>query len=187
MASNARLDLRRECGRKMIQCTGMAFAVLGRAGGLLLCAAIVLELLHRLRLRSGGLPVWRRLRSLGERSVSFDPGPLYLAVGIAPVLLFVSPPWSLAIVALPSLADSAAAIAGLLTGGPRLPGSTRKTVAGSATFLLVATAVGLVLGIPSFQATSLGIVGMIVEWASPRGTDNLLLSAAGVLTMVAFS
>ena len=171
----------------MIQCTGMLFAVLGRLGGVLLFAAIVLELAHRLRLKRGGLPVWRRLRSLGERGAAFDPGPLYLAVGIAPVLLFVSSPWSLAIAALPSLADSAAAMAGLVIDGPRLPGSSRKTIAGSAMFFLVATAAGMVVGISLFHAVVLGIVGVIVEWASPRGTDNLLLAAAGVLTMVVFA
>jgi dolichol kinase len=165
----------------------MIFAVLGKAGGVLLCVAIGLDLLHRARLGRGGLPLWRQLRSLGERASGFDPGPLYLAVGMAPVLLFVSPPWSLAIVALTALADSAAAVVGLLADGPRLPGSTRKTLAGSATFLLVAAGFGLLAGIPPFQAMTLGFVGMLVEWASPRGTDNVLLPAAGVLTMVVVS
>jgi dolichol kinase len=187
MSSNARLDLRRECVRKIIQSTGMVFAVLGRLGGALLLVAILLELVHRIRLKRGGLPVWRQLRSLGERGAGFDPGPFYLAVGIAPVLLFVSPPWSLAIAALPSLADSAAALVGLLADGPKLPGSSRKTIAGSATFFVVATVVSLLVGIPPVQATTLGCVGVIIEWASPRGTDNLLLSAAGILTLVVFS
>lgn len=180
-------ELKKECVRKAIQCSGMVFAVLGKTGGILLCVAVVFELVHMILFSKGGLPAWRWLRSFGERALRLDPGPLFLAIGTAPVLLFVSPPWSLAIVALPFLADSAAAVAGILADGPRLPGSSRKTVAGSAMFFLVATAVGFLAGIRFHQATALGLVGVAVEWGSPRGSDNLLLPLAGVLTMWALS
>jgi dolichol kinase len=165
----------------------MAFAMLGRTGGIILLVAVCVELVHLAFIGKGGLPVWRRLRSFGERTARFDPGPLFLALGAAPVLLFVDPPWSLAIVALPSLADSAAAVVGLSAGGPRLPGSSSKTVVGSATFFLVATTVGVLVGIRLHEAAVLGIVGVVVEWVSPRGSDNLLLPLAGLLTMCLLS
>ncbi|HTM21359.1 MAG TPA: hypothetical protein VL172_12650 [Kofleriaceae bacterium] len=75
----------------------------------------------------------------------------------------------------------------------RAPGGKRKTVEGTITVGLMATAgaliAGAVLGAPMTHGLALvaGLVAAVVEAASPRGTDNATVPAAVWLTLEVLS
>lgn len=171
--------LRLELGRKAIQALGLAFVPFGRIGAMALLSLAAVDVLHLKRHSRGGLPLWRRVRRVGERSSQRDIGPLFLALGAAPVLFLVRGPWAWAILAQPFLADSSAALIGHWAGGPLVPG-TGKTMAGSASFFAVAALFALMVGLSLPASLLLAGLGMIAEAYAPCGLDNLLVPLAGL-------
>lgn len=173
-----RLSWGQEVRRKAIQASGLVFVALGSWGAALLAVAVALDVLHLMR--AGGLPLWRPIRALGERNEEkADPGPLLLATGLVITMLGASGPWRWAIACMPCLADSVACVAGTRLGGPRWPRS-RKTVAGSASFLAVGALSGWVAGLSPAHAWTLAATGAAVEVISVRGMDNLTLCLVGL-------
>ncbi len=171
-------DFSREVRRKGIQALGVAFIPFGRLGAAAFALAILVDALHLALHRRGGVPIWGRVRAMGERGCAPDPGPIMLASGAAVVLFAVRGPWAWAILCQPFLADGAAALVGKALGGPRWVGG--KTVVGSAVFAVVAALVPLLLGLGVVPSLLLACVGTLVEAVAPRGTDNLLLPFGGL-------
>ncbi len=169
-----------ETRRKSLQILGMAFVPFQHWGAYALVILVLIDTIHLVR-RPEGIPIWRKLRALGEQGKERDWGPLLLAAGAALVLFLVPPPWSWAICSMAFIGDALAAVCGKALGGPRMPLHTEKTLAGSVACLTAVWATATLAGLGLTQAVSLSFIAAVVEWLAPRGWDNLLLPLSGLV------
>lgn len=149
---------------------GTAFAASFVAG---LAIAYVVSEYFRLRGRS--IPVLAAVTKMAmrpgdESSDSFVVAPLYFAAGILASLLIFPEPFNYAAIAVVTLGDGAASVAGRLYGRHRIAGG--KTMEGTAAGLLCAFA-GAALFVSPTTALAAAVVGMAVELLPLRVSDNL--------------
>jgi dolichol kinase len=108
-----------------------------------------------------------------ERVNRIDPGPFYLAAGVAIPFLFFPPAAAQIALIHVCLADAAASIIPYyIPSRWHFPYGSRKTCMGSASFFLVAY-LGTLFFLSWPQALAIAAVGTVLESLPPRDIDNL--------------
>ncbi len=185
---------RAEKGRKALHAAlslgaaGVAAWLAPTAAAVVLAAATSVALMVELgrRLSRSVAGAFRRLAPmLKEDEAGGLTGATTLSMGFTvAAVLFPGTP-ALAGILFAGLGDPAAAVAGRRWGRIRYPGG--KSVAGSGTFLLVALAVGLALGLPPRVTVIAGLLVTVVEAFSLRLDDNVYLPVLGAAAISAVS
>ncbi|HEY9053858.1 MAG TPA: SEC59/DGK1/VTE5 family protein [Rectinemataceae bacterium] len=142
-------------------------------------------------LRRQGLhvPLISELTSRAARfrdSGKFVLGPITLGIGaLLPILLFDAPAASVAIYVL-AFGDGLSSLVGKFVGGPRMPFTKGKTVAGSFTCFAVSFLSAFAVLGKAGSALIVAAVSTIVEAAPTKDWDNIILPlAAGLAAAVA--
>jgi dolichol kinase len=108
----------------------------------------------------------------GEKQTTFVRAPLYFAAGILVSLLAFPAPYNYVAIAVVTLGDGFASVAGRTYGRHKIPHSGGKTVEGTIAGIACAFAGSLVFAPPSI-ALAAALVGMTVEFLPLRVSDNL--------------
>ena len=176
-------SLRREALRKSIHLLiglvpTLASINLPATLGLLAAGTVMYVLAEDQRRRGARVAVISDLTVIASRDREvgrFVLGPVTLGLGaMMSLMLYPEPASAIAIYAL-AFGDSAASLIGTAVGGPRLPFTGGKTVAGS---FACFTAVALVAGGISQSAPAalmIALVATVLEAAPTRDFDNLVL------------
>jgi phytol kinase len=109
-----------------------------------------------------------------EKQDTFVKAPLYFAAGILASLLIFPVPFNYAAIAVITLRDGFASIAGRLYGTHKVPYTGGKTVEGAVVGLICAFA-GAAIFVSPATALIAAIIGMVVELLPLRVTDNLTI------------
>jgi dolichol kinase len=137
--------------------------------------AIAYVISEYFRLRGRSIPVLAAITKMAmrqgdEKKGTFVIAPLYFAAGILASLLVFPEPLNHAAIAVVTLGDGAASVAGRLYGRHKIAGG--KTIEGTAAGLLCAFA-GAALFVTPTTALAAAAIGMAVELLPLRVSDNL--------------
>lgn len=188
MGSNERCAfsrIRKELFRKAIHIFGFSISFIAIVAGVPLAAAVIIALAaaytasEYFRLRGRIFPVLTAVTKMAmrdgageERQSTFVTAPLYFAAGILAALLIFPAPFNYAAIAVVTLGDGFASIAGRLYGRSKIPHTGSKTVEGSLAGLVCAFA-GAAIFVSPTTALIAAVIGMAIELAPLRVTDNL--------------
>ncbi len=186
MGSNELYGLvRKELFRKTIHISGFSVPFISIAAGVHTAAAIVLALAaaysisEYLRLKGHSLPLLTSVTKMAmrddrgnEKQSTFVKAPLYFAAGILASLLVFPAPFNYAAIAVVTLGDGFASIAGRLCGKHKIPYTGGKTVEGGTVGFVCAFA-GAVVFVSPTTALIAATIGMAIELLPLRITDNL--------------
>jgi dolichol kinase len=187
--------VRQEVFRKSIHIIGFIVPLMAMffgttAAALFITAVSMLYFISEyLRLRDKRFPILTTITNLAMRTGRDEAGntfvmaPLYFAAGILASLLVFPAPFNYVAIAVVTLGDGAAAIAGRIYGRTRIPCCHGKTLEGSVTGLACAFAGSLIFVSP-LTALAAGAAGMLVELLPLRISDNLTMPLIAGLTAV---
>lgn len=192
MTSPSPISRRQEAGRKLIHSAASVAAALivlldpyNQGRSVILAGAATALTVELARRYSPGTErifeqaIGRMLRSRERRGIT---GATTLALGTLAATFAAPPPIAAAGILMAGLGDAAGAIVGRNFGRFRLPGG--KSIEGSAACFVVACAVaGMIPGITPAMALAGAFVTTILEAASNRLDDNLILPLAATLTL----
>jgi dolichol kinase len=177
--------VRKELFRKAIHILGFSVPFLSMALGVHFAGAIVLALAaayslsEYLRLKGHSLPLLTSVTKMAmrdnggsEKQDTFVKAPLYLAAGILVSLLAFPAPFNYAAIAVVTLGDGFASIAGRLCGKHNIPHAGGKTVEGSIVGFVCAFA-GAAIFVSPATALIAATIGIAVELLPLRISDNL--------------
>lgn len=165
---------------------GVVWRLNPMAAAVVLAAATLVALTVEVARRSsaGAARTFARLTPmLKDREGRRLTGATTLAVGFTVAALLLPGTPALAGILFAGLGDPAAALAGRRWGRVRYPGG--KSVVGSAVFLAVATAAGLLLGLSPVVAVGAAAALTAVEAISLGVDDNLYLPLVGAAAVAA--
>lgn len=192
-AAAARRPWHREVLRKLFHMTAAAVPFLvirfPVTVSLLIVVAMALYMMSEFwRLNGVYIPVVHRINRMVMRryeSRGLATGPLTLALGVLFALWCLPPPIGLACILIAAVGDSCAAIVGSRWGRSWWPHNPRKSLEGSAAFLLSALICALVY-LPFPQAVPLALTAAAIESMPLQDWDNFLTPVgAGMLLAVA--
>lgn len=191
MGSNERnvsSRIRKELFRKAIHIFGFSIPFISIAAGVLFAAFIIIALAvtysvsEYYRLKGRSFPVLTAITKIAmrdanntadeEKQNTFVKAPLYFAAGILASLLIFPALFNYAAIAVVTLGDGFASIAGRLCGKNKIPKTGGKTVEGSAVGFICAFA-GAAIFVSPATALIAALIGMTVELLQLRITDNL--------------
>jgi len=177
--------IRKELFRKAIHVFGFSIPFISIAAGISFAAALIITLAaaytvsEYFRLTGRNFPVLSTVTKMAmrdsageERQSIFVTAPLYFAAGILASLLLFPAPFSYAAIAVITLGDGFASIAGRLYGRHKVPHAGGKTVEGSLAGLACAFA-GAAIFVSPNTAFIAAAIGMATELVPLRITDNL--------------
>lgn len=198
LGSNGRYALiRKELFRKAIHIFGFSIPFISLVAGVYYAAAIIIALAavysvsEYFRIKGRSFPVLTAVTKAAMRNAAgggeekqdtFVKAPLYFAAGILASLLMFPAPFNYAAIAVITLGDGFASIAGKLYGKNKIPYTCGKTVEGSLAGFVCAFA-GAAIFISPATALIAATIGMVIELLPLRVTDNLTVPLLSGLTI----
>jgi dolichol kinase len=177
--------IRKELFRKAIHIFGFSIPFISIIAGIPFAAALIIALAaaytasEYFRLKGRNFPVLITITRMAmrdsageEKQNTFVTAPLYFAAGILASLLIFPAPFNYAAIAVVTLGDGFASIAGRLYGRHNVPHAGGKTVEGSLAGLACAFA-GAAIFVSPTTALIAAAIGMAIELVPLRVTDNL--------------
>ncbi len=189
--------IRKELFRKAIHIFGFSIPFISIVAGVYFAVAIIIALAvaysisEHFRLKGRNLPVLTTVTKMAMRDVAttgeekkntFVKAPLYFAAGILASLMIFPAPFNYAAIAVITLGDGFASIAGRLYGKNKIPCTGGKTVEGSLAGFVCAFA-GAAIFVSPATALIAAIIGMAIELLPLRVTDNLTVPLLSGLTI----
>jgi phytol kinase len=178
--------IRKELFRKAVHIFGFSIPFISIVAGVSTAVVIIIALAmaysvsEYLRLKGRNFPLLAAVTKMAMRDADkekqniFVRAPLYFAAGILVSLLILPAPFNYAAIAVVTLGDGFASIAGRLCGRHKVPQTGGKTVEGSVAGFICAFA-GAAIFVSPATALIAAIIGITLELLPLRVTDNLTI------------